>query len=308
MELISNCSSQGTTVHIEVPLWRKRSPPAITAEHVGGTPDPIAMQVECLGTPRNVYLLGFFEEGCTKGQRCAGEALTRSVERLGCKGVRDMSEADIVFVNIRSQSPGELIAALKPYKGRQLVFLFKKEQERQEFDITGFDYELTCLHRPILPSTLRMLLFQPEVFRKDAGVKPPRVLRAETPPVSDRLLESVQRDEQQVALPPATAVPAAEDSSAPGKPFRCNKVPVIVVEDNRIVRRLSRSDKPQAADNTCLYRIEKSLCSISRRWQVDVPYRRALADLHNHDRTYKAKKRSTARKRYECSRSYMNLV
>ena len=167
--------TQGTTVHIEVPLWRKRNPPAITAGAGGGIPDPIALDVECVGTPRNVHILGFFEDGCTKGQRCAGEALIRSIERLGCNGVKNIKKADIVFINIRLQSQNDLKKALEAYKGRQVVFLFKEEQSRQDFNADGYDYEVTCLNRPILPSTLRMVLFQPEMARATMDVKPGRV-------------------------------------------------------------------------------------------------------------------------------------
>lgn len=214
-------------------MWRKRSPPAISADTGGPIPDPIAIEVDCVGTPRNVHIMGFFEEGCTRGQRCAGEALIRSVERLGCKGVKNIKKADIVFVNIHSQTQNELKKGFDHYNGRQAVFLFKEEKFRQDFDAGSYDYEVTCLHRPILPSTLRMLLFQPEMARKMMDVKPARDLKAATPPTQDGLPAAIQQDEQQTALPPTTVNLAGPSS---GEKTVCpTTIPVIVVEDNRIV-------------------------------------------------------------------------
>jgi hypothetical protein len=180
-----------------------------------------------------VHILGFFEDGCTKGQRCAGEALIRSIERLGCNGVKNIKKADIVFINIRLQSQNDLKKALEAYKGRQVVFLFKEEQSRQDFNADGYDYEVTCLNRPILPSTLRMVLFQPEMARATMDVKPGRVFKAATPPIQDEFMGAIQQDEQQTALPPTTV--DLPNPSPAEKPVSPTTIPVLVVEDNRIV-------------------------------------------------------------------------
>jgi hypothetical protein len=200
------------------------------------------MHIDCIGDPRNVYLLGFFEDGCTRGQRCAGEALTRSVERLGCKSASNLHDADIVFVNIRGADRNALKRDLAPYKERQVVLLFKGEQSRQDFDTDGFDYEITCLHRPILPSSLRLLLFQPEAAQKALGIKPPRDVKAATPPPAEGLQGAVQQEEQQTALPPTTVEPLKEHGSGPAA-LNAGKIPVVVVEDNRIVGPCGRSRK-----------------------------------------------------------------
>lgn len=203
------------------------------------------MHIDCTGDPRNVYLLGFFEEGCTLGQRCAGEALTRSVERLGCKRAGNMHDADIVFVNIRGADRTALKRDLAPYRGRQVVLLFKGEQSRQDFDTNDLDYEITCLHRPILPSSLRLLLFQPEAAQKALGIKPARDVKATTPPPGEGLQGAVHKEEQQTALPPTTVDPLNERGSGPATLYE-DKIPVVVVEDNPIVSPHSRSRKSES--------------------------------------------------------------
>ncbi|KAJ9091926.1 hypothetical protein QFC21_007039 [Naganishia friedmannii] len=143
----------------------------------------------------------------------------------------------MIFVNIGLQSPAGLKKALEPYNQRQAVFLFKEEQSRQEFDTTGFDYELTCLNRPMLPSTLRTLLFQPESLQKAMGDKSLRDLKAAREPTQDGLMEAIQQNEQQTALPPTTANPASGEDIRPKQALKPKSIPVIVVEDNRINRK-----------------------------------------------------------------------
>lgn len=263
------------------------------------------MEVDCVGTPRNVHIMGFFEDGCTRGQRCAGEALIRSVERLGCKGVKDVTKADFIFVNIRSETRNELKKALEPYAQRQVVFLFKEEQSRQDFNADGFDYEVTCLHRPILPSTLRMLLFQPETARKMMGVKPARDLKAVTPPTQDGLMGAIQQDEQQTALPPTTLSLAGP---SPAEKTVCpTTIPVLVVEDNRIVSWCIFSSRTESLKVP--FRIEpENLGAISQEDGQSRPLSKVLYLTLNLHRAFRAEKQSMAKRRSKYSRTCMKLA
>ncbi|KAJ9124525.1 hypothetical protein QFC24_003317 [Naganishia onofrii] len=233
---VSSQAGKGTTVHIEVPLTRRPSPAAITAQHNSSNPDPIAIQILEIGTPRNVHLLGFFDESSTKGIRCAGEVLIRSIERLGCKSVEKLNDADFVFFNVGKRNPAQVQQSLMSYGARQVIFLFKDEQSRLDFDTSGLDYDIVCLHRPLLPSTLRSLLFQAEETHQKAGVKPPQNFKA-TEEVGGTVAAAAafMEGEQKSTLPAVTASPDRRKVANSQDDSKRNQIPVIVVEDNRIV-------------------------------------------------------------------------
>ncbi|KAJ9107616.1 hypothetical protein QFC21_001075 [Naganishia friedmannii] len=238
---VSSQAGKGTTVHIEVPLTRRHSPAAITAEQNSPNPAVADIQILEVGIPRNVHLLGFFEDSSTKGIRCAGEVLIRSIERLGCKGVQKLEDADFVFFNVGKRNPAQVHKALMSYGARQVIFLFKDEQSRLDFDTSGFDYDIICLHRPLLPSTLRSLLFQAEETHQKAGVKPPRDFKATEEVGGTVAAAAMMKDEQETAgtaLPAVTTSPDGRRVLNPQDTLEPNKIPVIVVEDNRINRKI----------------------------------------------------------------------
>jgi hypothetical protein len=216
-------------------LDRKHSPAAITAESDAYNPDTVAIQILEIGTPRKVHLLGFLEKGCTKGVQCAGEALIRSIERLGCKGLRRLEDADFVFFNVGKRNPEEVQKALTPYGARQVVLLFKDEQSRMDFNTNSLDYDIICLHRPLLPSTLRMLLFQAKETHQKAGVKPPSDFKAAEESVETVTAVDIVKSEQQTALPAVTMTTGLRKESTPANASKPKKMLVMVVEDNRIV-------------------------------------------------------------------------
>ncbi|KAJ9112572.1 hypothetical protein QFC19_000589 [Naganishia cerealis] len=233
---VSSQAGKGTTVHIEVPLSKRQSQTVITAQSDTSNADPETIRILDIGTPRNVHLLGFFEEDCMEGVRCAGQVLIRSIERLGCKGVKSIEGADLVFFNTGKQSVRDIQKALKSYRQRQVVFLFKEEQSRLDFDTSGFDFDISRQRRPLLPSTLRMLLFQANEAHQSAGEKPPRDLKATTEcQPADSSSAAIAKRKGEIALPAVTTNPGIQGDLALQDASKSNKMQVIVVEDNRIV-------------------------------------------------------------------------
>jgi hypothetical protein len=203
---------------------------AITADIHPANPDTVASEIHQTQEVKYVYLSGFFGEKYGIGRRIAGEALGRSIDRLGGKVVHKPEEADLL---LKSVTPGQEIDFEREKRRAphaELILLYSTETQRSPVEKLARDHDKRVFKRPLVPSVLRDVLFKEkeeiaERTKNRDGQDPQspgleQAPKKSTPPA----LRSQARSISQSRL----AAPVVTDEK---------RAPVLVVEDNPIVRR-----------------------------------------------------------------------
>lgn len=211
-------------MHIEVPLMRRRMTHALTASVKPRDPDQPASNIEETQPSKSVYLSGFFGDDRGLGLNHAGEAIARSIERLGCQVVRDISQAELVLRNVSIGRKVDFEQTREKCPNGELVLLYGNQDQRQEIEAVATEHNLRCFKRPIVPSVLRDVL-----FREKEKIARRRQIRDGQDPASPGVREPKRppsmSSEKRPTLKHRASPPVQMSSTSP----------ILVVEDNPIV-------------------------------------------------------------------------
>jgi hypothetical protein len=203
---------------------RRRMTHAITANVKPRDPDHIASNIEETQPSKNVYLSGFFGESRGLGLAHSGKALARSVERLGCKVVQDLAQAELVLRNVTIGREIDFGRTREKCPEGELVLLYGSEDQRQEVEAVATQHNIRSFKRPIIPSVLRDVLFREKEkiarrrqIRDGQDPSSPGVREPKRPPSMSKEKRPTLKHR---ASPPVQMGPTA---------------PILVVEDNPIV-------------------------------------------------------------------------
>ena len=205
---------------------RKRMTQAITANIKPRDPDDVASNIEENQPSKKVYLAGFFGDDRGLGLKNAGEALGRSAERLGCEVTQDLAKADLVLKNVSIGRKIDFGRTRETCPNGELVLLYGGEDSRQEVEAVAAENNVRCFKRPIIPSVLRDVL-----FKEKEKIARRRQIRDGQDPKSPGIKEPKKQpsmsSEKRPALKHRASPPVNIGTAAP----------ILVVEDNPIVRR-----------------------------------------------------------------------
>lgn len=204
---------------------RRRMTHAVTANIKPRDPDHVASNIKENQPSKSVYLSGFFGNERGLGLKNAGEALGRSVERLGGKVVKHTAEADLILRNVSIGGKIDFGRIHDRSPKGEIVLLFGGEEGRQEVEAFANERNLRVFKRPIIPSVLRDVL-----FREKEQIARRRKIRDGQDPKSPGIKEPKKQpsmsSEKRPALKHRASPPVQMGATSP----------ILVVEDNPIVR------------------------------------------------------------------------